>query len=161
MGGDTMDFWVIVGRLTLAFVLGGLVGWEREREDKPAGLRTLILVSIGSALYVLVTQVVVASTANADRIDLLRIVAGVAQGVGFLGAGTIFTSRGTVHGLTTAAAIWAMSAVGVACGFGVWRIALVGTVLTFVALRLLGPLAMRIGNRWDRLRTPGECNEDG
>ena len=161
MGGDTMDFWVIVGRLTLAFLLGGLVGWEREREDKPAGLRTLILVSIGSALFVLVTQVVTASTADADRIDLLRIVAGVAQGVGFLGAGTIFTSRGTVHGLTTAAAIWAISAVGVACGFGVWRIALGGTVLTFVALRIPGPLAMRIGNRWNRLRAPGECNEDG
>ena len=62
-----MDFWMIVGRLLLAFVLGGLVGWEREREDKPAGLRTLILVSIGSALFVLVTQVVAASTANADR----------------------------------------------------------------------------------------------
>ena len=75
----------------------------------------------------------------------MRIVAGVAQGIGFLGAGTIFTSRGTVHGLTTAAAIWAMSAVGVACGFGAWQMALVGTALTFVALRVLGPLSVRIG----------------
>ena len=137
-----MGFWAITGRLVLAFVLGGLVGWEREYEDKPAGLRTLILVSIGSALFVLVTQAVIATAAG---VDSLRIVAGVAQGVGFLGAGTIFTSRGTVHGLTTAAAIWAMSAVGVACGFGAWQMALVGTVLTFVALRVLGPLAARIG----------------
>jgi putative Mg2+ transporter-C (MgtC) family protein len=151
-----MDFWVIVGRLVLAFVLGGVVGWEREREDKPAGLRTLILVSTGSALFVLVTQVAAEMAVDAADIDLLRIVAGIAQGVGFLGAGTIFVTGGTVLGLTTAAAIWAMSAVGVACGFGMWRIALVGTVLTFIALRVLGPLAVRIGHRWDRLRTPGE-----
>ena len=142
-----MGFWVITGRLVLAFVLGGLVGWEREHEEKPAGLRTLILVSIGSALFVLVTQAVIATAASGDAagVDSLRIVAGVAQGVGFLGAGTIFTSRGTVHGLTTAAAIWAMSAVGVACGFGAWQMALVGTALTFVALRVLGPLSVRIG----------------
>jgi len=142
-----MGFWVITGRLVLAFVLGGLVGWEREYEEKPAGLRTLILVSIGSALFVLVTQAVIATAAsgNAAGVDSLRIVAGVAQGIGFLGAGTIFTSRGTVYGLTTAAAIWAMSAVGVACGFGAWQMALVGTALTFVALRVLGPLTVRIG----------------
>jgi putative Mg2+ transporter-C (MgtC) family protein len=152
-----MDFGVIVGRLLLAFVLGGLVGWEREREDKPAGLRTLILVSTGSALFVLVTQAVAATAANAGTVDLLRIIAGIAQGVGFLGAGTIVITRGTVQGLTTAAAIWAMSAVGVACGFGVWRIALVGTVLTFAALRVLGPLAVRIGSRLDRMRPSGEC----
>ena len=155
-----MDFLVIVGRLLLAFVLGGLVGWEREQEDKPAGLRTLILVSTGSALFVLVTQVVVATRANAGDVDWLRIVAGIAQGVGFLGAGTIFTARGTVHGLTTAAAVWAMSAVGVACGFGVWQIALVGTVLTFTALRLLGPLSVRISDRWGRGRSSGEREED-
>jgi putative Mg2+ transporter-C (MgtC) family protein len=83
-----------------------------------------------------------------DRwIDVLRIIAGIAQGVGFLGAGTIFTSRGTVRGLTTAAAICSMAAVGVACGFGMWPIALVGTVLTFIALRVLGPLAARLGLR--------------
>nr|HID13512.1 MgtC/SapB family protein [Anaerolineae bacterium] len=141
-----MDFWVIVGRLGLAFLLGGLVGWEREQEDKPAGLRTLILVSTGSALFVLVTQAVVRA-AGSTSMDAVRIIAGVAQGIGFLGAGTIFVARGTVRGLTTAAAVWAMSAVGVACGFGMWLIALVGTVLTFVALRLLGPLAVRIGQR--------------
>jgi putative Mg2+ transporter-C (MgtC) family protein len=141
-----MAFWVITGRLVLAFVLGGVVGWEREYEDKPAGLRTLILVSTGSALFVLVSQMVIEAVVEAEGVDFLRIVAGIAQGVGFLGAGTIFTARGAVHGLTTAAAIWAMSAVGVACGFGMWQIALVGTVLTFVALRVLGPLAVRIGS---------------
>ncbi len=143
-----MDFGVIVGRLALAFALGGLVGWEREHEDKPAGLRTLILVTTGSALFVLVTQAVVGVAGG--QMDTTRIIAGIAQGIGFLGAGTIFMARGTIHGLTTAAAIWAMSAVGTACGFGAWQIALVGTVLTFIALRLLGPLAVRIGHRGGR-----------
>ena len=151
-----MDYWVIIVRLLLAFGMGAIVGWEREQEDKPAGLRTLILVSTGSALFVLVTQVAVASADGMADADSLRIVAGIAQGVGFLGAGTIFTGRCTVHGLTTAAAIWAMSAVGTACGFGAWQIALIGTVLTFVALRVLGPLAVRIGDRWDDNRTAGE-----
>ena len=151
-----MDFWVSLVRLLLAFGMGAIVGWEREQEDKPAGLRTLILVSTGSALFVLVTQGAVASVAGAADADSLRIIAGIAQGVGFLGAGTIFTGRGTVHGLTTAAAIWAMSAVGTACGFGAWQIALIGTVLTFVALRVLGPLAARIGHRWDDTQTDGE-----
>jgi putative Mg2+ transporter-C (MgtC) family protein len=142
-----MDFWMIVGRLVLAFVLGGLVGWEREQEEKPAGLRTLILVSTGSALFVVVTQVAAQTVATSGQRDVLRIIAGIAQGVGFLGAGTIFTSRGTVQGLTTAAAIWSMAAVGVACGFGMWPIALVGTFLTFITLRVLGPLAARFGLR--------------
>lgn len=151
-----MDFWVIAGRLALAFVLGGLVGWEREHEDKPAGLRTLILVTTGSALFVLVSQAV--TEAAGGTMDTVRIIAGIAQGVGFLGAGTIFVARGTVHGLTTAAAIWAMSATGAACGFGAWQIALVGTALTFIALRLLGPLAARIGHRGaqDKPSTPAE-----
>jgi putative Mg2+ transporter-C (MgtC) family protein len=143
-----MDFWVIAGRLALAFALGGLVGWEREHEDKPAGLRTLILVTTGAALFVLVSQAMAEATGGTA--DTVRIIAGIAQGIGFLGAGTIFVARGTVHGLTTAAAIWAMSAVGAACGFGVWQIALAGTALTFIALRLLGPLAVRIGHRGEQ-----------
>jgi putative Mg2+ transporter-C (MgtC) family protein len=140
-----MSLWAAAWRLGLAFALGGLVGWEREHEEKPAGLRTLILVTTGSTLFVLVSQAV--TDAVGGQIDATRVIAGIAQGVGFLGAGTIFMARGAVHGLTTAAAIWAMSAVGAACGFGLWAIALVGTVLTFVALRLLGPLAVRIGHR--------------
>jgi len=140
-----MDIWMIVGRLGLAFLLGALVGVEREQEDKPAGFRTLILVTSGSALFVLVTQSLVEATTGV--IDVGRIIAGVAQGIGFLGAGTIVITQRTVYGLTTAAAIWAMSAVGVACGYGMWEIGVVGTALTFVTLRLLGPLAMRIGRR--------------
>jgi putative Mg2+ transporter-C (MgtC) family protein len=81
------------------------------------------------------------------RVDPVRIIASVAQGIGFLGAGTIIIARGSVRGLTTAAAIWATSAVGVACGLGLWQIALAGTALTFIALQVLGPLTPHIGRR--------------
>jgi putative Mg2+ transporter-C (MgtC) family protein len=81
------------------------------------------------------------------RLDPVRIIASIAQGVGFLGAGTIIIARGSVRGLTTAAAIWATSAVGVACALGLWQIALVGTALSFAALQVLGPLTPHIGRR--------------
>lgn len=154
-----MTIWTIIGRLSLAFVLGGLVGWEREHEDKPAGLRTLILVSTGAALFVLVTERAVDITqatykTGPVRVDPVRVIASIAQGVGFLGAGTILITRGMVLELTTAASIWAMSAIGAACGLGFWQIALVGTVLTFVALRVLGPLTRFTGrNRHERRQT--------
>jgi len=144
-----MNLWTILGRLALAFLLGGIIGWEREYEDKPAGLRTFILVCVGAALFVLtvleaVEQAQSMTRVGPTRVDPVRIISSIAQGIGFLGAGTILVSRGSVLGLTTAAAIWATSAVGVASGLGLWRIALAGTVLTFIALRVLGPLTPRI-----------------
>jgi putative Mg2+ transporter-C (MgtC) family protein len=143
-----MTVWIAALRLAFAFLLGGLVGWEREREDKPAGLRTLILVCLGSCMYVVVAQMLPEAEGFEVDVDPLRIIAGIAQGIGFLGAGTIFFSRGTVHGLTTAAAVWATSAVGVACGHGMWQIALLGALFTVITLRLLLPVAVRIGGRW-------------
>lgn len=144
-----MNLWTILGRLALAFLLGGVIGWEREYEEKPAGLRTFILVCVGAALFVLTALETVdrmqgVTPIGPIRVDPVRIISSIAQGIGFLGAGTILVSRGSVLGLTTAAAIWATSAVGVASGLGLWRIALAGTVLTFIALRVLGPLTPRI-----------------
>jgi putative Mg2+ transporter-C (MgtC) family protein len=147
-----MSLWTIIGRLALAFALGGVIGWEREYEDKPAGLRTFILVCLGAALFVLVTlEVVAEAQAMTDvgptRVDPVRLISSVAQGIGFLGAGTILVTRGSVLGLTTAAAIWATSAIGVACGLGLWRMALIATVLTFVTLQVLGPLTPHLGGQ--------------
>jgi putative Mg2+ transporter-C (MgtC) family protein len=152
-----MNFWTIVGRLALAFALGGVIGWEREHEEKPAGLRTFILVCMGAALFILVTLELIREAqelaeVGATRVDPVRTVSSIAQGIGFLGAGTILVTRGSVLGLTTAAAIWATSAIGVACGLGLWQMALVGTVLTFVALQILGPLTPHIGRREDNDR---------
>ena len=94
-------------RLVLSVIAGGLIGMEREVVHKPAGIRTHMLVSLGSALFVLVT---IETLPN----EAARIIAGIATGIGFLGAGTIFRSKSEVHGLTTAASIWAVSGVGIA-----------------------------------------------
>src|SRR3989338_9135196 len=98
-------------RLVMATLAGGLIGLEREVVHKPAGVRTHMLVSIGSALFALVT---IEQLPN----EAARIIAGIATGIGFLGAGTIFKAKDDVHGLTTAASVWAVAAVGLAIGFG-------------------------------------------
>lgn len=116
-------------RLILAAVFGGLIGIERELVHKPAGVRTHMLVSLGSALFILL-----ALENIPDGID--KIIAGVATGVGFLGAGTIFKSKIEVHGLTTAASIWAVAGVGMGIGLGYYFMTLVSVVLVLIILHL-------------------------
>src|SRR3989344_8000244 len=106
-----VEYAEIILRLALSVVFGGLIGLEREVVHKPAGVRTHMLVSLGSALFVLV-----ALTSIPEGID--KIIAGVATGIGFLGAGTIFKSKNDVQGLTTAASVWTVAAVGLAVGLG-------------------------------------------
>ena len=117
----------MTGLLLLALLLGGLIGWERERHARPAGLRTHILVCVGATLL---TQISESFGANGDR-----IAAQVVTGVGFLGAGTIIRegTSGLVHGLTTAASLWAIAAVGMAIGYG-GLYAELGTVATVIIL---------------------------
>ena len=124
----------VVLRLGVAALLGGLIGWERERRRKAAGLRTHMLVSLGSALFVLVPQQVGVSDA-----DLTRVVQGLVAGIGFLGVGTIIKGRDEAHvqGLTTAASIWATAAIGVAAGLGREATALLSTVMTLAILLAL------------------------
>lgn len=116
-------------RLVLAVVAGGLIGLEREVVHKPAGIRTHMLVCLGSALFVLVTLETLPNEAA-------RIIAGIATGVGFLGAGTIFKSQDEVHGLTTAASIWAVAAVGLTIGMGHYVIMLIAVMLILIILQL-------------------------
>ena len=96
-------------RLVISVVAGGLIGLEREVVHKPAGVRTHMLVCLGSALFVLATLETLPN-------EVARIIAGVATGIGFLGAGTIFKSKDAVHGLTTAASVWSVAGVGIAIG---------------------------------------------
>lgn len=117
-------------RLVLATIAGGLIGLEREVVHKPAGVRTHMLVALGSALFVLMILESVP-----DGID--KIVAGIATGVGFLGAGTILKTKNEVHGLTTAASIWAVSAVGLSIGLGYYLMSLIAVVLVLVVLHLM------------------------
>jgi len=120
-------------RLLLAVVLGGIIGFQRERAKKPAGLRTHILICLGSALFTVVSVM-----GFSGNVDASRIAAGVVTGIGFIGAGVIFRGmRGDkVMGITTAASIWVTAAVGIAAGAGLYFIAAAAALVTVVVLML-------------------------
>ena len=135
----------IVSRLALALVYGGLIGWEREARNKPAGLRTHMMVSLGSAAFTLVSFELAAAAAERGGMasDPIRIVEGVTAGIGFLGAGSIIQGRGSVEGVTTAAGLWVVGAIGIACGGGHYLLATTTAVLAFVILAGLGFIESR------------------
>jgi len=132
--GDGAAIVRIVVRLLVAVLLGGVLGWERESVGASAGLRTHMLVSLGSALFVLIPL-----QAGMRFEDLSRVLQGVTAGIGFLGAGAILkqTARNDVRGLTTAASIWLTAALGVAAGMGREATALLSTVFALVILAIL------------------------
>ena len=117
----------IVIKLVVAAILGGLVGFEREVHRKPAGLRTHSLVCMGSALFTIMSISVTGAEPS-------RIAAGIVTGIGFLGAGMIFTSQDKVRGLTTAAELWVLAAIGLAIGLGFYFAALVTTLIVIFIL---------------------------
>ena len=125
----------LVWRLLLAAGLGAAVGLEREYRQKPAGLRTNILIALGSALFTILSISLGHDSGNTDR-----IAAQVVTGIGFLGGGAIMRNRDTVHGMTTAATIWVNAAIGVAAGTGQYLLATVTTALTLVVLVVLPPI---------------------
>jgi putative Mg2+ transporter-C (MgtC) family protein len=130
------DF-VILGRLVVAGLLAGVLGWEREHAGKSAGLRTHMLVGIAAALYTGLAEVASAEL-GAGRSDPVRAIQAVAMGIGFLGGGIIFVNRNDrVQGLTTAASIWATAAMGIAAGLAHFRLAAGVTVLLAVVLHVL------------------------
>jgi putative Mg2+ transporter-C (MgtC) family protein len=124
-------------RLGLAAGLGGLLGFQREVVGRAAGLRTHMLVALGSAFFI-----VLPVQAGMDLTDLSRVLQGLTTGIGFLGAGTILKREGQIEGLTTAASLWLTAAVGIAAGMGREMSAVLGTVLAFLILAVvprLGP----------------------
>lgn len=122
-------------RLLLAALLGAALGIEREWRHKDAGLRTNILIAIGSALFTMMSIELTASQG-----DPSRVAAQIVTGIGFLGGGAIIRTRGGVQGLTTAAAIWVNAAIGVAAGGGQSHLAVIATIVTLIALLLLTPI---------------------
>jgi len=127
-------------RLGAALVLGGLIGMERERLQKPAGLRTHMLVSMAACLFILVSQQLASvpfGPEDALRVDPLRLIEAVTAGVAFLAAGAIFTSGGKVHNITTGASMWLAGAIGLACGSGQMPLAAMATVIVLMVLFLL------------------------
>lgn len=153
--GDVEQLTRVMLRLVVALLLGALIGWERERRDSPAGLRTHMLVALGAAVFVLVPQL-----AGADLAELSRVLQGVIAGIGFLGAGAVLKLDDVrqIRGLTTAASIWATSAVGVTVGMGREGTALLTTLLVVVVLSLL----LRLERRMDKDdRHGGEATRPG
>ena len=124
-----VEYAEIMLRLALSVVFGGLIGMEREVVHKPAGVRTHMLVSLGSALFVLI-----ALQSIPEGID--KILAGIVTGIGFLGAGTIFKSKNEVQGLTTAASVWTVAGVGIAIGLGYYLMTIIAVILVLIVLQL-------------------------
>lgn len=150
------DIVTVFGKLFIAAVLGGLIGWERERRGRPAGLRTHLLVCVGVALMMLVSEYIFVSYQDYKsdsilRIDPARIAAQVVTGIGFLGAGTIIRFRASVRGLTTAASLWVAAGIGLAVGSGFILPAVFTTVIAIATLILI-PFVER-GIKRDEYRT--------
>lgn len=135
-------------RLALAMAAGALLGFERERADKPAGLRTYMLVVEGAALFMMCALLLSEQLYLSGRLsDPGRIASTVIQGIGFIAAGVIITTGRQVMGLTTAASIWVATAIGLLIGAGFYGLALMATVLTVVAIMGLHVVERRMGSK--------------
>ena len=141
-----MTWWEAGLRLMLAVVIGCVIGIERERKNRPAGMRTHVLVCVGAATIAIVESLMIADTitlnmyaANSTGVGVSfgRLSAQVISGIGFLGAGTIFISQKKIAGLTTAASLWNAACLGIAIGMGYYLIAIAGCVIVMVTLSLL------------------------
>ena len=141
---DFRNFATVMIRLIAAAVLGGLVGIQREKAGKPAGLRTHIIVGVGTALVV-----VACSRGGMDSAGLSRVIQGIVTGIGFIGTGSILKVEGErdIRGLTTAAGLWLTAAVGVAAGLGTIGIAIIGTALGLSILAVEGVVESRAEKR--------------
>lgn len=120
-------------RLIISVALGGLIGFEREKKIKPAGLRTNMLVCLGSCLFTIVSV-------TGFSADPARVAAGIVTGIGFLGAGSIIATGGRIIGLTTAATLWVVAGIGLVIGIGEYVIAIVSTVLVYLILSVKKPI---------------------
>jgi putative Mg2+ transporter-C (MgtC) family protein len=132
-------------RLVVALLLGAVIGWERELQRMPAGFRTHALVALGSAIFTVISAYAFTGPGS----DPTRIAAQIVSGIGFLGGGAILHHGGNVRGLTTAASLWAVAAVGMAAGAGLFVMAAVSAVLVIVALEVFQRLERSIKRRFN------------
>ena len=153
--------WTLVLRLLVAGVLGAIIGLDREYRAKEAGFRTHFLVSLGSALFMIISQYGFeeVTKANGANYDGARVAAQIVSGIGFLGAGTIISrGRFQVTGLTTAAGLWATASIGLAVGIGFYEAAIVGTILVVLTMSILAKFDANIIRRSHRLPVYIEIN---
>lgn len=134
--------WNLILRLVIAGLLGGLIGFEREIRAKEAGVRTHFIVALGSALFMIISQF-----AFTGRFDAARVAAQVVSGIGFIGAGVIIFQKNVVRGVTTAAGLWVAAAVGLACGAGMFTVAVAASLLTILCLETMHLITRRWGER--------------
>jgi putative Mg2+ transporter-C (MgtC) family protein len=156
-----MSEWEALGRLALAAILGGAIGLERESRNKSAGLRTHMLVTMGSAMFMVASMLLlyqVTAFGGDARVDPTRIGSTIVTGVGFLGGGIIFRTEDRVRGLTTAAGLWVASAIGLTIGAGFYVTGVGATVLTIAVLGFIG----RVENMAERRRIlPPDAEGEG
>jgi putative Mg2+ transporter-C (MgtC) family protein len=148
----TLSWWDALGRLALAAALGSIIGLEREFREREAGLRTHLLVSLGSALFTIVSAFGFHDVLTHDpqvvvRLDPSRIAAQIVSGIGFLGAGAIIRQGLSIRGLTTAATLWVVAAIGMAAGAGFYSVAVITTIVALIALWPLRFIAYRLIDR--------------
>lgn len=141
---DISIYFEEAAQVSFAFVIGAVLGLEREFRSKPAGFRTMILISVGSCLYTILSKEAVSGSAD-------RIASNIVTGIGFIGAGVIFKEGISVNGLTTAALIWITAALGMAIGYHNYPLAIVVSVIVVIALFVLEPV-QRFINRFHRVK---------
>ncbi|MEK9175705.1 MAG: MgtC/SapB family protein [Patescibacteria group bacterium] len=134
----------MIGQLVLSIFLGGLIGFERERRGKQAGLRTFTLVALGSTLFTILSVSGFPGSGVSIAYDSSRIASQIVVGIGFLGGGLIFLKEDYVYGLTTAAGLWATAAIGMAVGFHMYTVSVVATILILLVLWVFKLIDKRI-----------------
>lgn len=158
--------WILITRLVIAGLLGGLIGVEREFRAKEAGVRTHFIVALGSALFMIISEFAFEDKQH----DASRVAAQVVSGIGFIGAGVIIFQRNVIRGVTTAAGLWVAAAVGMACGDGMYPVALAATLLTLLCLEMMHFINMQVSEKvvditllppagYDPLRIPEKLKE--
>ena len=136
--------WTLIIRLVVACLLAFIIGLDREYRAKDAGLKTHFLVSLGSALFMIISRY---GFDNSTQVDFSRVAAQVVSGIGFIGAGTIIFQKQIVRGLTTAASLWSVSGIGMAAGAGLYAVAVAATLLTLIGLEAFGYIFKKLAAR--------------
>ena len=138
--------WVGIFRLILASVLAALIGYDREKQNKAAGIRTNVIVAVISCVIMILSVEVAKSSGSVSGVegDPARLAAQVVSGIGFLGAGTIIKQEDKVEGLTTAASLWGVAGLGLAVGYGLYDISIAATLIIFISLRVAPSLKKRV-----------------
>ncbi len=150
------DYWDFLALLFAVF-LGAVIGLERELNGKAAGLRTNVLICLGACVFTILSRLMADASVNSDQ---SRIAAQIVSGVGFIGAGVIIRDNGGVHGITTAAGIWMVASIGVACGSHYFIFATVATLIAFLCLIVLQPISRLLRRFYSQRHLSGEINCD-